>query len=665
MTTTSRRRPEPATSRESVPGARPGRLPSFVQPQLATLVSAPPAGDSWLHEIKFDGYRILCRVQKGRTTLWSRNARNWTTQFPGIAGAAARLPVQEALLDGEIALLLPNGTTSFQALQNSLSGERQGQIVYFVFDLLHLDGQDLTGATLENRKRALEALVGTRSDGSIRYSAHVVGRGDEFLRQTCRASLEGVVSKRREGPYEPGRGRGWLKVKCTREQEFVVVGFTEPKGTRAGLGALLLGVHDENGDLAYAGKVGTGFTGIAARRLRERLDGLRVSQSPFRRRPPGAAEARWVRPELVAKVEFSEWTKDGRLRHPSFKGIREDKPAADVVRERPASPGAERSRVARESSKPDPQADTTRNDGALVAGVRISHPNRVLYPEQGVTKGALARYYAGIAEHILPHLRGRPAVLVRCPDGLGQECFYQKHPGSWAPAALRRVRIREKWKTGEYLVVDDVTGLVGLVQMGVLEVHTWNARADRIEKPDRLVFDLDPGPDVPWSAVLTAARLVRAKLEEQGLRSFVKTTGGKGLHVVTPIERASGWPACAAFARRVAESLVAEAPMAFTATMAKREREGRIFIDYLRNQRGATSVAAFSTRARPGAPVSTPLAWEELDSVSAGDHFTIEVVERRLADLARDPWADYDKLRQSLPATRSRENRPTGTGSSS
>ena len=443
-------------------------------------------------------------------------------------------------------MLLPNGTTSFQALQNALSTNRQGQLVYFVFDLLHLDGQDLTGATLEARKSALETLIGTGRDGAIRYSTHVVGQGDEFFRQACRLSLEGVVSKRRDRPYEPGRGRSWLKVKCIQEQEFVVGGFTEPKGARTGLGALLLGVNGENGALAYAGKVGTGFTGPVAKRLRERLDRIQISQSPFERRPPGAAEAHWVKPELVAEVEFTEWTEDGRLRHPSFKGIREDKAAADVVRERPAKPAATPRRAGSRAPKTTPstgeKTSTARGDDAVVAGVRITHPDRVVYPEDGVTKARLARYYAAIAEHILPHLRSRPTALVRCPDGVGHECFYQKHPGPWTPPSLRRVRIREKSKTDEYLVIEDVAGLVGLVQMGVLEIHTWNAQADRLETPDRLVFDLDPGPDVPWRAVLTAARLVRAALEAQGLESFVKTTGGKGLHVVTPIKPGPAGP---------------------------------------------------------------------------------------------------------------------------
>jgi bifunctional non-homologous end joining protein LigD len=317
----------------ALPAARPARLPGFVEPELATLVSAPPDGDGWLHEIKFDGYRILCRIEKGRATLWSRNAHDWTSRFPAVAAAATKLPARDAFLDGEVAVLLPNGTTSFQALQNELSAGAHGRLVYFVFDLLHLDGQDLTRLHLEQRKRSLQHLIGAKGTGTIRYSRHVMGQGAKFFREACRRSLEGIVSKRRDSPYEPGRGRSWLKVKCLREQELVIGGFTEPQGTRVGLGALLLGVHDaRGGGLTYVGKVGTGDT---ARQLRARLDRLRAPASPFGRPPRGAAAARWVKPELVAEVAFTEWTADGRLRHPSFKGLREDKPAAQVIRERP------------------------------------------------------------------------------------------------------------------------------------------------------------------------------------------------------------------------------------------------------------------------------------------------------------------------------------------
>jgi bifunctional non-homologous end joining protein LigD len=655
----------PASSRASrgvdaasLPGARRASLPAFVAPQLATLVATAPAGDEWLHEMKFDGYRVLCRIDRGSVRLLSRNGKDWTDRVPGIARAAARLGVGAAMLDGEVAVVLPNGVTSFNALQNALGGAGGDEPVYFVFDLVHLDGSDLTRTPLEERKRALRAVLEAGNAGpTLRYSDHVAGNGEAFLRHACRMALEGVVSKRRDAPYESGRGRSWLKAKCIQEQEFVVGGFTDPEGRRTGIGALLLGVHDADGELVYVGKVGTGFSAREAVALRQRLAKLEIANPPFARRPPGAGRAHWVRPEVVGEVEFTEWTPDGRLRHPSWKGVREDKRASEVVRERPVGTdpaprpraGAKRSFVrarTRRASKP------ASGSPVEVAGVRITHPDRVLYPPQGITKIDLARFYESIADWVLPHLRGRPTSLVRCPEGISQECFYQKHVGTWAPAALRRVRIQEKKKVGEYLVVEDLPGLIGLVQIGILEIHTWNAVADRLEQPDRLVFDLDPGDDVAWRDVVVAARRLRERLQHLGLESFLKTTGGKGLHLVVPIDPGPSWTDCLAFARSIAGELARESPGSFTVDVAKSERRGRIYLDYLRNLRGATAVAAYSTRARPGAPVSTPLAWEELGPRLRSDHFTVSNLPRRLASLRRDPWNDYARTRQTLPARR-------------
>ncbi|HWP66482.1 MAG TPA: DNA ligase D [Candidatus Limnocylindria bacterium] len=620
-----------------VAGARRRALPARPELQLATLVDAPPAGDDWLHEIKYDGYRIACRLEHGAIRLLSRNGIDWTERLGALARRLSLLPVRAALLDGEVAVLMPDGTTSFNALQNALSGTRAPNLVYMAFDLLHLDGWDLTGAALEDRKAVLRALVEAAGIEPCRYSDHVRGGGAEFLRHACRLGLEGIVSKRRDAPYTPGRGRSWLKIKCVHEQEFVIGGFTDPAGRRAGIGALLVGVN-EAGRLVYAGKVGTGFTDATARALRARLDALESDRCPFAERPAGVAGAHWVRPELVAEVGFSEWTPDGRLRHPSFKGLRDDKPAASVVRERPTSAA----RAARAAADDPPEVE--------VAGVRLTHADRVVYPALGLTKLDVARFYEAIAEWVVPQLRDRPTTLVRCPDGLDGGCFYQKHVGYWAPPTLRRVRIRERRKSGEYLVVDDLPGLIGLVQIGILEIHTWNSRTAHLEQPDRLVFDLDPGPDVPWRAVVAAARLIRARLRAVGLESLVKTTGGKGLHVVVPLVIGPGWDACAAFARAFATTLAREVPEAFTATMAKRARAGRIFIDYLRNLRGATAVAAYSTRARPEAPVSTPLAWDELDVRHDSAHYTVLNLPRRLAALRDDPWGDYEQLRRPLPA---------------
>ncbi len=624
-----RRRRRPPRNLAGVPGARRAPLPATLEPQLATLVKEPPRGDDWVHEMKLDGYRILARVEKGHARLWSRNAKDWTDRFSTVARAVEALSVPTAILDGEVAMVLPDGRTSFNALQNAHDGAATGALTYFLFDLPYLDGWDLTAASLEDRKRVLEELL-RGAARPLRYSEHVVGSGEEFFRQACRFRLEGIVSKKRDAPYTPGRARTWLKLKCQQEQELVLGGFTEPEGQRAGLGALLLGVYGDDGKLAYAGKVGTGFSVKTAEDLRRRLDRLAQKTSPFGTKVPDTARAHWVRPELVANVTFGEWTPDGRLRHPSFKSLREDKAAREVVREKAVAPARGEEAIA-------------------IEGVRITHPDRVLYPEQGITKRELAAFYVSIADWILPHLRDRPTTLVRCPEGLAGECFYQKHVGTWAPPSLRRVKIQEKRKVGDYLIVDDLPGLIGLVQIGILEIHTWNSRTEHLEQPDRVVFDLDPAEDVPWPAVIAAARLLRARLEERGLASFVKTTGGKGLHLVVPITRGPGWDECLEFSRGVAQELVRDAPEAFVAVMSKARRTGRIYIDYLRNQRGATSVAAYSTRAKPEAPVSTPLTWEELRPDVGSTHYTVANLPRRLASLRADPWKGLAETRQRLP----------------
>jgi bifunctional non-homologous end joining protein LigD len=654
---------------DTIPGARRAKLPASVSPQLATLVKAPPTADGWLHEMKYDGYRILARLDRGQARLFSRNGRDWTTTFPTIAAALERLPAKQAMVDGEVAVLQPDGTTSFQALQNLLSGTRTGQLVYLMFDLVHLDGWDLSGARLEDRKAALQSLFAATSDRAavLRYSDHVVGEGAEFFAHACRLGLEGIVSKRRDAPYRSTRGADWLKVKCLKQQEVVIGGYTDPEGSRVGIGALLGGVY-EDGNLVYAGKIGTGFDNRVLRDLKTRLTALEQASPPFAERPQGVGRAHWVKPELVAQVSFSEWTDDGRLRHPAFQGLRDDKPATSVVRERPStvedvverrpSPSPSR-RAAKPRAKTAAPAPAKRavsaakpalasGREAVVAGVRITHADRVLYPPQGTTKRELALFYESIAEWILPHLAGRPTTLVRCPEGAHKTCFYQKHTGSWAPDSLRRVKIQEKRKTGEYLVVDSVAALVGLVQIGILEIHTWNSVVERLEQPDRIVLDLDPGPGVPWKRVVECARLVRDELAAHKLQSFVKTTGGKGLHVVAPLVPGPSWEEASAFARAVAERLTGTDPRGYTARMAKTERPGKIFIDYLRNVRGATSVAAYSTRATPRATVSVPIGWDELTPSLTSDHFTIANLPRRLAGLDADPWAGYWTARQGL-----------------
>ena len=603
--------------------------------QLARLVKVPPPGDEWLHEMKYDGYRIGCRIDKGHVSLISRNGNEWTEAFPEIADAARQLGARKALVDGEIAMVLPDGRTSFQALQNAFSGASRRGLVYFVFDLLHLEGATLLGLPLEARKRELLRLVGhPRSNARIRYSEHVVGQGDRMFAEACRLGLEGIISKRADAVYEPGRAESWLKTKCVHRQEFVIGGFTDPEGSRQGIGALLVGFYGGDNRLTFAGKVGTGFTAASARDLRRRLERLEQRDCPFDPRPAGrlGKNAHWVAPQLVAEVAFTEWTGEGRIRHPSFQGLRADKSARHVTRERAAAP----------------PAVVARAEATAVAGVRISHPDRVFYPGTAITKLALARFYERIAEWIVPHLEGRPLTLVRCPEGLRRECFYMKHSKVWAPPAVRRVRIPEKTKIGEYLVVDDLPALVSLVQMDVLEIHTWNSRVERVELADRIVFDIDPGTQLPWARVVEAARLVRQMLATVNLESFVKTTGGKGLHVVAPLAPRTGWRACLEFSRAVAAAIARHDPALYTTAFAKAGREKKILIDYLRNNRTNTSVAAFSTRAREGAPVSVPVRWEELTARMDPAAWTVLTVERRLRRLAADPWAGYWKSRQRL-----------------
>jgi bifunctional non-homologous end joining protein LigD len=617
-------------------------------PQLATLVDTPPSGDEWLHEIKYDGYRIGARVRNGHVSLYTRNGNDWTAAFPEVADAVDQLGLDDALIDGEVAVVLPDGRTSFQALQNTAGGGRRGTLVYFVFDLLRIKGETLESRPLEERKALLKKLVGSRSTGRIRFSEHIDGNGQAFFLEACRAGLEGIVSKRRDQPYRAGRHGGWVKTKCVQRQEFVIGGFTDPEGMRAGIGALLIGYYD-GGRLVFCGKVGTGFTHKLALELRARLDRIEQTTCPFPSPPAGwlGRNAHWVKPELVGEVEFTEWTSDGKIRHPSFQGLRSDKNPKEIIREQPArrkgapytaDPGAGRGLTPRQ------------NVPMVVANVAISHPDRVLYPDRKLTKLDIARYYESIAKWIVPHVAGRPLTLVRCPEGIAGDCFFMKHSKVWAPKALRRVRIKEKTKLGEYLIADDISGIVGLAQMGVLEIHTWNSVFEDVERPNRLVFDLDPGDDVEWPAVVRGARMVRDALTALKLESFVKTTGGRGLHVVVPLTPHADWTQCLDFSRALSEQFEVAQPELYTTAFAKAGRSRKILIDYLRNNRTNTSIAAYSTRAREGAPVSVPLTWEELRVSTDPSSFSVVTLPKRLAKLKTDPWAGYWKCRQKLTA---------------
>ncbi|MCS6296800.1 MAG: DNA ligase D [Nitrospira sp.] len=644
-----------------VAGARKAPQEERIVPQLATLVTASPEGEDWVHELKYDGYRILCRLKDGEATLLTRNGHDWTAKLPHIAAAIEELSGRSAWLDGEVVALLPDGRISFQGLQNAFDARSDNNLLYYVFDLLYLNGYDLRDVPLVERKRLLSALLNDRPSSSlIQYSDHISGKGDAAFAEACRSGMEGLIAKRADAPYLSGRNRNWVKVKCGHRQEFVIGGFTDPSGSRSAFGALLLGVYDAQGRLQFSGRTGTGFSDRSLKELHARLKKLEKKQPSFVN-PPVGSEARgvhWVKPTLVAEVAFAEWTNEGQLRQASFHGLREDKDARSITHERPvSSPSAPKTstkgRKARARRKPQTQDSSTvharSSDGpSVVSGVTLSHSDRLLFPEQGVTKLTLAQYYESISEWILPHLEDRPLTLVRCPEGYQKECFYQKHAGDHMPDTVGRVEIPDDTGSSWYMMAESLPALVGLVQMGVLELHTWGAKRDQLERPDRMILDLDPDPAVGWPLVIEGAQLLRTLLEELDLVSFVKTTGGKGLHVVVPLQRAHTWDEVKGFSRAIADHLARAIPERFLANMSKHKRKGKIFIDYLRNSRGATAVAAYSTRARPNAPISVPLAWKELSIDMRSDHFTLENITERLGRLRQDPWKAYFTTKQRI-----------------
>jgi len=671
----------PSIAVSAAEGARKSELPAMLTPKLAMLVDSIPEGDGWLHELKYDGYRMVCRIERGKVRVYSRNGKEWTNALPQIAAAIARLKVKSAWIDGEVAVVLPDGRTSFQKLQNALSEAPRADLAYFVFDVPFLDGYDLRAVPLLERKRLLRQIV-PDADATLRFGVEVQGSGDQVFAQLCKLGFEGAVSKRIDSTYQEGvRNREWVKVKCGKRQEMVIGGFTDPQGSRNGFGALLLGVYEADGTLRYSGKVGTGFDDRLLTSLRKQLDKLEQKTPPFANPPRGyeARGAHWVKPTLVGEVSFTEWTHDGTLRHPSFEGLRADKVATDVVREYPADADADttmpKTKVAKAVTRKPAAAKTgagvevpaaketpspprraapssasagTPSKQQAVAGVVLSHPDKMLFPEAGLTKRDLADYYAKVSEWMVPHLRGRPLSLVRCPDGWKAQCFYHKHADKGVNSAVTRVQVPEGGGTSTYMSADSVTAVVGLLQWGVAEMHPWGSRVPRLDRPDRLIFDFDPDDGVAWSDLVSAVQVLRTLLDNIGLRGFLKTTGGKGLHVVLPIRATLDWPEAKAFTKSVADLLVSTFPDRFIATLSKAQRKGKIFVDYLRNAEGATAIAPYSARARSNAPVAMPIAWEELDSDVRFDHFNVKNALARLTRMKKDPWADFFDVRQSI-----------------
>jgi bifunctional non-homologous end joining protein LigD len=657
-----------ATASASIPGrAVAAALPDALAPELATLVAAAPADESWAYEVKFDGYRVLARVEGDAVRLVTRNGNDWTAKLRPIAKEIAALGLGSAWLDGEIVVLGPSGASDFGALQNAFEGGG-AEILYFVFDLPFFAGHDLRACRLEDRRALLASALG-EATGKVRFSPDFQAEGSDIMKNACRLHLEGVIGKRLGSPYVGRRSADWIKLKCTLRQEFVIGGYTEPKGSRAGLGALLLGIHDERGRLRYAGNVGSGFDTRTLGELKKKLAAIETAQAPFFEKPR-EAKGTWVEPALIAEVSFAEWTRDGKVRQAVFHGLRADKPPTAIVREAPApAPKGKRTEVSAEASaaptsKKPPKAAAKRSKAispvssaaappttTTSSPVRITHPERVIDPTSPHTKGELVDYYVHAARRLLPHLARRPVALVRAPEGIEGQLFFQKHSGSLRIRDIRTLAPELDPGHPPLIEIASFVALVSAAQMNVVEFHTWNATTRSIEKPDRMTFDLDPGEGVTWKTVVEAARLTRSVLEDLGLVAFVKTSGGKGLHIVVPLAPKDGWDAVKDFSHAVVDRLAALAPQMLVAKSGPRNRVGRIFVDYLRNGRGATTAAAFSARARPGLGVSVPCEWDELDGLRGGDHWNIANVHDRL-ESAHDPWAACATTKQALTAPR-------------
>jgi bifunctional non-homologous end joining protein LigD len=601
-------------------------LPEFQDLQLCTLVDAVPTGSAWLHEVKYDGYRALISVANGKAKVFTRTGLDWTDKFAAIADAAAKLPVKSALIDGEI-VAFKDGHPDFSTLKDAISAG--GDMTLFAFDLLALDGEDLTGLSNVDRKARLQPLI-PEDDDRLRYSDHVIGAGEQLFETMCREGLEGIVSKRADAPYAGKRTKAWLKVKCTHRQEFVIVGWL-PSDKKRGFKSLLLGVREGKG-YRYAGKVGTGFDQALMDDIRDKLDALDRT-TPTVEAPKAAVRgAKWVTPKLVAEVAFAEVTPDGVLRHSSFIGLREDKAAKDVVAETPA---------------PLPDVEETT---APATSIKVSSRDRVIFDKSDVTKGDLTDYYVAVSGIMLPVAGNRPISLVRCPQGRSRACFFQKHDAGSFGDAVHQVPIREKDdSTEDYLYVDDADGLVACVQMGTIEFHGWGSSNAALEKPDRLIFDLDPDEGLDFGHTKKAAEHLKNQLAELGLVSFPMLSGGKGVHVVVPLTPEAEWPAVKDFADRFARAMAGADPERFVATMAKAKRKGRIFIDWLRNQRGATAVMPYSARARAGAPVAAPVSWTELRDIETAARWGVKDGAELIARAGSRALAGWGVADQVLP----------------
>ena len=633
-------------------------LPAKLAPQLATLVERPPQdAGAWLYEIKFDGYRLLSRVEGKAVQLFTRNGNDWTDRLSTLHETLVKMKLPPGWYDGEIVVMNEAGLPDFGALQLAFDAASSAEIVYYVFDLPYCDGLDLRQQPLQVRRARLQQVLQASPAASVRFSEVFDAAAHDVVASACRLGLEGIVGKRVDSPYVSRRSADWIKLKCSRRQEFVIAGYTDPRGARNGLGALLLAVHDKDGALQYAGDVGTGFNDSTLGDLAARLKKLQTSKSPFGSATKVAGAPHWVKPQLVAEVSFGEWTRGGRIRHAVFQGLRADKPAAEIRREK-AEPvaraaraaGAARSAPARPSGAAEaPGASASETPQPLSQRLRVTHGERVVDAASGATKLDVVRYYALVGKLMLPHLKHRPVALVRAPAGIGGQLFFQKH------AETERLPGIVQLDPGLYpghppmLAVASAQGLLSAAQWNVIEFHTVNAVSEAFEHPDRMVFDLDPGEGVAWPQVQEAATLMRGFMQELGLAPFLKTSGGKGLHVVVPLRKQHDWDTVKGFSQAVVAHLAQTLPKRFVARSGPRNRVGRIFIDYLRNGQGATTASAWSARARPGLGISVPVDWSEIDTLRGGDHWTVASAHTRL-DSGNAPWKGYARSARSLTA---------------
>lgn len=633
-------------------GAHKAKLPDLIKPELATLVEKAPDGE-WSYEIKFDGYRIMARIDHGEVKLFTRNGHDWTHKLPKQAEALASLQLESAWLDGEMVVANEQGVPDFQALQNAFDSGRSGNILYYLFDMPYLNGVDLREVPVEERRVALATVLKPNEDPLLRFSDAFAEEPDALLNSACQMQMEGLIGKRLGSPYVSRRSNDWIKLKCKHRQEFVVVGYTDPKGSRNAFGALLLGLHDrDSGELRYAGKVGTGFNETTLKSIYEQLKPLQA-RKPSVANPPTGFDAKgvhWLKPVLLAEIAFAEMTKEGSVRHAVFHGLRDDKPAEDITEERPkvvkksaAEKPATRQKKVSEKAAPAPS-----QLGLGEGKVRITHPDRVIDASSGTTKVQLAEYYARVAEWILPELKDRPVALVRAPDGIAGELFFQKNAER---LAIPGITTLDKALTGQpIMIINSAEALIGAVQMSTVELHTWNATSDNLDKPDRFVLDLDPDPALPWKSMVEATQLTLSVLDELGLKAFLKTSGGKGIHLVVPLTRKLGWDEVKDFSHAIVSHMAKLLPERFSAVSGPKNRVGRIFIDYLRNGLGATTICAYAARTREGLPVSVPIFREEVAGLKGGNQWDVHNVHERLAEVGDKPWADLKKTKQTITA---------------